>query len=970
MHQNLAINRRYRIKTPTGWESFDGILCNTDDVRNAVTINTSTKSITVTVDHRLYSNSKEVRAGDLVVGDVLDTDDGQQPIISLLPTQLPLSYDVLNTETHTVTINGIHSHNCDELAFVRKTIAHEFWTAMQPTLSCLPADTLILTDNGYMPLGDLFPAALPIGIYLPLDHLNVWGMMGMEPASHGYISPDSETVIITLSNGMKVEGTMLHPFYQLKEEGGEMTPAMELQPGDFLRVDYGMRIFGKATLSPEAAEQIGRHYATGRGDEVMAVMADRGQLLVNRTEFQSWLYQADEQTTRNFFKGLFYDVDLTRRRCQVRVDNINVARAIQMIGMNYGIPSSISEHEHIVRLTFSPTDRLMEFFTDKRVRFEETDILDWQHVIASRLKDIAHESGYSREYFRNHSCRIGRIDDHSITGEWIHAFRAAIGPLAVKYASFFHDLCGIIENPKYPLHRSHFMWVEIDQTELSANTTYDLTVPGTHAFLQNGIMGSNTGGSCIITSTPNSDEDLFAQIWFAASRDVDDNGEVIPGGVGINGFKPILIRWNEHPERDAEWEARSRRQIGDSAFEREHACTVGDTRLTIETPDGQHTMTILELFNRLRSDAGRYAENRGWKVLSEGGFVDFAGVVCQGVREVFRVTFYENVYIDVTANHRFIDWRTREVFVSELQSGNKVLCANGKLATVMSVESLKKWETVYDLMDVNGHVFYTNGILSHNCEFVSADSTLIDGKFLATGFMPKNPISRTGTVRWFETLQPNMTYVVGLDPSGGTGNGDPAAIQIWELPTMQQVGEWVSETATQLEQVRTLLLVLNYIDRTLSDHPDQEGDVSLYWSFENNSVGAGIAEIIRNTGYDRFPGTLVNEKKKGFSVNRKKGLNTNASTKLNACMKLKHFIESRLMIVQSRALISELKTFVGNGISYEAKAGSRDDLVMSTLLCVRMFDQIAKHDEEVKDRVTLSVDEDDDEFLAPMPMIL
>jgi hypothetical protein len=36
-------------------------------------------------------------------------------------------------------------------------------------------------------------------------------------------------------------------------------------------------------------------------------------------------------------------------------------------------------------------------------------------------------------------------------------------------------------------------------------------------------------------------------------------------------------------------------------------------------------------------------------------------------------------------------------------------------------------------------------------------------------------------------------------------------------------------------------------------------------------------------------------------------------------------------------LISELKTFVANGVSYAAKPGGTDDLVMATLLVTRMM---------------------------------
>lgn len=47
----------------------------------------------------------------------------------------------------------------------------------------------------------------------------------------------------------------------------------------------------------------------------------------------------------------------------------------------------------------------------------------------------------------------------------------------------------------------------------------------------------STGGSAIISSTPNGDTDLFAMLWRGAQA-------------GTNGFVPFAVHWREHPERD------------------------------------------------------------------------------------------------------------------------------------------------------------------------------------------------------------------------------------------------------------------------------------------------------------------------------------------------------------------------------------------------------------------------------------
>ena len=75
----------------------------------------------------------------------------------------------------------------------------------------------------------------------------------------------------------------------------------------------------------------------------------------------------------------------------------------------------------------------------------------------------------------------------------------------------------------------------------------------------------STGGSCIITSTPNNADDLFANTW----RGACDNGV---GDRGTNGFASFTVEWDEAPDRDADFEAKMRAQLGDARFRREFKC--------------------------------------------------------------------------------------------------------------------------------------------------------------------------------------------------------------------------------------------------------------------------------------------------------------------------------------------------------------------------------------------------------------
>jgi hypothetical protein len=79
-----------------------------------------------------------------------------------------------------------------------------------------------------------------------------------------------------------------------------------------------------------------------------------------------------------------------------------------------------------------------------------------------------------------------------------------------------------------------------------------------------------TGGKCIITSTPNSDEDTFATIWKEANKKFDEYGN--EREIGVNGFYPFTCTWDEHPDRDDTWAVEERGRIGEERFRREYNC--------------------------------------------------------------------------------------------------------------------------------------------------------------------------------------------------------------------------------------------------------------------------------------------------------------------------------------------------------------------------------------------------------------
>lgn len=65
------------------------------------------------------------------------------------------------------------------------------------------------------------------------------------------------------------------------------------------------------------------------------------------------------------------------------------------------------------------------------------------------------------------------------------------------------------------------------------------------------------GEKCIITSTPNNDDDIFSTLWTGAE-------------LGVNGFTSVFVDWNEPPGRDEEYKRKKIAKLGQVKWDREY----------------------------------------------------------------------------------------------------------------------------------------------------------------------------------------------------------------------------------------------------------------------------------------------------------------------------------------------------------------------------------------------------------------
>jgi len=244
-----------------------------------------------------------------------------------------------------------------------------------------------------------------------------------------------------------------------------------------------------------------------------------------------------------------------------------------------------------------------------------------------------------------------------------------------------------------------------------------------------------------------------------------------------------------------------------------------------------------------------------------------------------------------------------------------------------------------------------------DCEFIIDDETLIAPTKLVD-LTSRDPLYKTGQVRWFQNPQPDRFYVVALDPSLGTG-GDPAAIQVFDANTTEQIAEWRHNRTTIPEQVRILADICKHINEKIKDSK------SIYYSIENNTIGEAALISIAEYGEENIQGYFLSESGGTSGRRYRKGFNTTNKPKLAACAKMKNLIETGRMKIHSASLVTELKNFIASGAGYAAKAGETDDLVMATILAVRMMQLLQSYHTELDTQLR----DHSDTVIEPMPFI-
>ena len=154
--------------------------------------------------------------------------------------------------------------------------------------------------------------------------------------------------------------------------------------------------------------------------------------------------------------------------------------------------------------------------------------------------------------------------------------------------------------------------------------------------------------------------------------------------------------------------------------------------------------------------------NKNIKVKTPDGFKSFSGI--QKVYKPFYhwIIFDDGSEIKCSDNHSFGKEKIKAstIKVDDLLQGKKVVYN----------EIVEEGIYLYDLLDVGeDNLYYSNNIISHNCEFLGSVNTLINPSKLRN-LVYEDPIRRNAGLDVYENPKEESNYLITVDVARGMGN--------------------------------------------------------------------------------------------------------------------------------------------------------------------------------------------------------
>lgn len=188
-------------------------------------------------------------------------------------------------------------------------------------------------------------------------------------------------------------------------------------------------------------------------------------------------------------------------------------------------------------------------------------------------------------------------------------------------------------------------------------------------------------------------------------------------------------------------------------------------------------------------------KNNNYQILSPEGFVDFDGIQ-KLKKKTIEIVFNNNLSLRGSLNHKIYSYDGCELLMKDIKINDNIKSHDGFL-TVIDIITYDYVSDVYDIINSGEkHLYYTNDIISHNCNFLGSGDNVFDSRLMQKireNYLlePQNKMIGNQLWIWKEPVIGHK-YIMGADISRGDSE-DFSSFQIIDFDTREQVAEFVGK---------------------------------------------------------------------------------------------------------------------------------------------------------------------------------
>lgn len=349
--------------------------------------------------------------------------------------------------------------------------------------------------------------------------------------------------------------------------------------------------------------------------------------------------------------------------------------------------------------------------------------------------------------------------------------------------------------------------------------------------------------------------------------------------------------------------------------------------------------------------------NTKYEIMTPNGYKSFGGI-----RKLIKSDYYEihlsNGYkLKCSTNHKFIK-DGAEIDVSTINAGDYIDGDDNKKVFIQIKEYKTENITLFDIVEVDsGNIFNVDGIVSHNCDFISSGATVIAPELLIkyTEAYVKDPMYKRGFDNnlWvWEDPNYARSYIVTADVARGDGE-DYSTCHVIDAESCEQVAEYKGKIEPKDFGNFLINLATEYNDALLIID-----NASIGWTTIQQCLDRNYKNLFwsnRDVKYvdidTQFTNKFYRDEKQmvpGFSISSK--------TRPLVISKIDTYMRDMSVIIRSKRTIDEFFTFIWHNGRAEAARGYNDDLVMALGMGLWIRDTALRLRQEGIDLTRRSID--------------